>query len=381
MVGLSDLAEHVAALPLIDHHVHGAFARSLPRADFEVHLNEGSPDPVPPWMTQFDSQLGFAIRRWCAPLLDLPAHAPAEAYWARRCELGVAEVTGRFLRAAEVSDWLVDTGYAADAVLGPDGMAGASGAAAHEIVRLESVAEEVAAEVTAGGVAGRGYADAFGDRLARAARGAVGVKSILAYRGGLAVEPSRPAAREVADAARRWIDGGGGRLVDPVLLRHGLHAAVDLGLPIQIHTGLGDRDLDLPAANPVHLLDFLRLPAVAAVPVLLLHCYPYHREAAYLTQAFPNVHLDVGLAMNHLGVRSRELLAESFELAPFAKLLYSSDAWGPPELHHLGAVLWRRAVTDTFGRWVRDGDWSAADAVRVAGMVGRGNAARVYGLG
>ncbi|MDQ4118882.1 MAG: amidohydrolase family protein [Actinomycetota bacterium] len=371
------LAGHVAALPLVDHHVHGAFTADMDRAEFEVHLNEGSPDPVPDWMSQFDSQLGFAIRRWCAPVLDLPERVPADAYWARRTELGVAEVTGRFLRAAGVSDWLLDTGYVAGAVHGPDGMAASSGSTAHEIVRLETLAEEIAAD----GVPGSAYADEFGARLARATRDAVGVKSVLAYRAGFGIDLTRPPAGDVARAAQRWVDSGGGRLGDPVLLRHGLHAAVERGLPIQLHTGLGDRDVDLPDANPVRLRDFLCLPEVAAVPVMLLHCYPYHREAGYLTQAFPNVYMDVGLALNHVGVRSRAVLAESFELAPFAKLLYSSDAWGPPELHHLGAVLWRRAITTTFGGWVRDGDWSSDDAIRVADMVGRGNAARVYRLG
>ena len=31
------------------------------------------------------------------------------------------------------------------------------------------------------------------------------------------------------------------------------------------------------------------------------------------------------------------------------------------------------------GRWVREGDWTLADAVRVVRMIGRENAARVYG--
>lgn len=371
------LAEHVASIPLVDHHVHGAFAGELGRAEFEVQLNEGSPEPVPGWMTQFDSQLGFAIRRWCAPLLDLPARAPADVYWARRTELGVAEVTGRFLRAAGVSNWVVDTGFAPETVLDPAAMAAASGTAAHEIVRLESLAEQLAAE----GVPGREYADRFGSRLWRATRDAVGVKTVLAYRTGFDIDWSRPGPREVADAAGRWVDTGGGRLVDAVLIRHGLHAAVERGLPIQIHTGLGDRDLDLHRSNPVLLADFLRLPEVAAVPIVLLHCYPYHREAAYLAQAFPGVHFDIGLALNQVGLRSREVVAESFELAPFAKQLYSSDAWGPAELHHLGAALWRRAITTVFGSWVEDGDWSLADAKRVAGMVGRENAVRVYRLG
>jgi predicted TIM-barrel fold metal-dependent hydrolase len=78
-------------------------------------------------------------------------------------------------------------------------------------------------------------------------------------------------------------------------------------------------------------------------------------------------------------VRSLELIAESLELAPFAKQLYSSDAFGPPELHLLGSVLWRRGMARVLGRWVREGDWSVADAVRVVRMIGSQNAERVYG--
>src|ERR1035438_8969041 len=381
--GEHGLADYVGSVPLVDHHVHGAFTSELNRADFEQSLNEASPDPIPDWMTQFDSQIGFAIRRWCAPLLGLPAHASADDYWARRCELGGQQVTALFLGAAGVSDWLVDTGYGAETILGPAGMSAASGGRAHTIVRLESLAEQLAA----GDDSGRDYAEGFRARLATAAEDAVGVETIIAYRSGFDIDLSRPDEAAVRDAASRWIDaaqpagrGGPARLDDQVLLRFGLHAAVDLGLPIQVHTGLGDRDLDLHKVNPLLLLDFLRIPEVAAVPVLLLHCYPYHREAGYLAQAFHNVYFDVGLSVNFLGARSLALVAESFELAPFAKQLYSSDAWGPPELHHLGSVLWRRAMAATLAGWVDAGDWSAADAARVAAMVAGGTARRVYGL-
>jgi predicted TIM-barrel fold metal-dependent hydrolase len=374
-----ELAAHVASVPLVDHHVHGAFAGEITRAELEVALNEGSPDAVPPWMTMMDSQLGFAVRRWCAPVLDLPPHASGKEYWARRADLGVAEVTSRLLRAAGVSDWVIDIGYGADTVLGPDAMTAVSGQRAHVVLRLESVAEQLAAE----GVPAAEYADEFRSRLAESAAGAVAVKSVLAYRCGFARDLSQPAEDAVREAAGRWVEGGDGppgRLVDPVLLRFGLHEAVHRGLPIQLHTGFGDRDLDLDKVNPLLLLDFLRDPAVAGVPVMLLHCYPYHREAGYLAQAFSHVYFDVGLALNHVGVRSAEVVAESFELAPFAKQLYSSDAWGPPELHHLGAVLWRRAVQTTVGRWVDDGDWHPDDACRVVDMVAGGNARRVYGF-
>lgn len=370
------MTDFAGQIGLVDHHVHGPFAGELGRADFEFALNEGCAEPIPQWMTQFDSQLGFAIRRWCAPVLDLPPHAAADDYWHRRRELGGEEVTARFLRAAGVTDWLVDTGLAADQLLAPAEMATVSGARGHRIVRLESVAERLFVE----GFSARDYADRFRSRLAAEAANAVGVKTILAYRCGFDIDLTSPDPTSVRIAASRWRDTGRPRLEDPMLLRFGLHAALELGLPLQVHTGLGDRDLDLFRSNPLLLLDFLRLPQVASVPVLLLHCYPYHREAGYLAQAFHNVYFDVGLGVNHLGIRAMELIAESFELAPFAKQLYSSDAWGLPELHYLGATLWRQAVNRTFTRWVDCGGWSTVDAYRVAELVGRRNALRVYGL-
>jgi hypothetical protein len=47
---------------------------------------------------------------------------------------------------------------------------------------------------------------------------------------------------------------------------------------------------------------------------------------------------------------------ESLELAPFGKVLFSSDAWGPPGLHYLGALLWRRATVRILGDRVARGD-------------------------
>ncbi len=75
------------------------------------------------------------------------------------------------------------------------------------------------------------------------------------------------------------------------------------------------------------------------------------------------------------------MVARSLELAPFRQVLYSSDAAGPAELHHLGARLWRRGMAAALGGRVGAGDWSATDATRVATLVGRDNARRVYDLG
>jgi predicted TIM-barrel fold metal-dependent hydrolase len=206
----------------------------------------------------------------------------------------------------------------------------------------------------------------------------VATKSILAYRGGFDGELSAPTDRAVAEAAARWRDRGGVRLTDRVLLRFGLHEALRVGKPLQFHIGLGDRDCDLHRTNPMLLLDFLR--ESGQMPIVLLHCYPYEREAGYLAQAFNNVYLDTGLSINHLGARSQAFIARTLELAPFRKILYSSDAFGPAELHYLGSRLWRRGIGAVLAEFVDRGEWSLADAMRVADLVGRDNARRVYGL-
>jgi predicted TIM-barrel fold metal-dependent hydrolase len=367
-----------AELRLVDHHVHGAFAAAPDRTGFEEALREGPGGPVPPWMSAFDSQLGFAVRRWCAPLLDLPPHAAPDAYWRRRGELGEREVGARLLPAAGVDHWLVDTGYRGDALTSPDALGRAAGGHGHHVVRLEALAEALAAR----GTSPAAYPRAFRELLHESTRDAVAVKTVAAYRTGLDLDWDAPEPAQVRAAAARWLTQAGPapRLADPVLVRHAVHCAVERGLPIQVHTGFGDPDLDLRRADPLLLTGLLRQPAVAAVPVMLLHCYPFHREAGYLAQVFDQVYCDVGLAVNHVGARAAAVVAESMELAPFAKLLYSSDAWGAPELHFLGAALWRRATVAVLRGWVDAGDWSEPDARRVVRMIGRENALRAYRL-
>ncbi|AFS14752.1 MULTISPECIES: amidohydrolase family protein [Mycobacterium avium complex (MAC)] len=364
-----DLAEHIGAVTLIDQHVHGCWLAAGDRRRFENALNEANTEPIAD--SGFDSQLGFAVRAHCAPALGLLEHVDPQAYWDRRRQFAEDELARVFLSAAGVGDWLVDTGIGGGGLAGVGQIARMSGGRAHEIVRLEEVAEQAAQ-------AAGDYAAAFEEILHRRAADAVGTKSILAYRGGFEGDLSEPSTAEVAEAADRWRARGGTRLRDRILLRFGLHQALRLGKPLQFHVGFGDRDCDLHKANPLLLLDFLRRSD--GVPIVLLHCYPYEREAGYLAQAFNNVYLDGGLSVNHLGARSPAFLGRLLELAPFSKILYSSDGFGPAELHFLGAVLWRRGLHRVLREFVDRGDWSEADAIRVVDLIARENARRIYGL-
>ena len=371
-------SELTRTVPLIDHHCHGVVSGESDRPGLEALISEGGAPPD--GETTFDTPVGLAIRRHCAPVLDLEPHAPVEEYLARRFELGTAEVNRRYLGATGTSRYLVDTGHRPHGLTTPQEMSDLTGSATSHIVRLESVAETVADQ----GVDAGEFARRFADQLAAetAAVGAVGVKSVAAYRTGLRLAPERPSQAEVTQAAARWLSRGPGeggwRVADPVLQRLTLWGAVDLGLPIQFHVGFGDSDIRMSEVDPTLLTDWLHQHRV---PVMLLHCWPHHRQASYLACIYPHVHLDVGSVLHYVGPRrSIEVLAEAAEVTPFTRLLYSSDAYGAPELYLLGALNYRLALAALLRDRVESGEWAAADAERFAHLVSHGNAERVYGL-
>ncbi len=370
--------ELLSTIALVDHHTHSIVTGGLDRESFVEMLTE-SDRPAAAAATGMDSQVAVAVRRWCAPLLGLPAHVPAEEYLERRLATPIKEVADRLLRAAGFAHLLVDTGYRADGLLALDALGRATAAQVGTIVRLETLAERVASS----GIGAAAFADAFRAALEDEAADAVGLKSIIAYRHGLDFDPAPPTAAEVLEHAGTWlrqVEGGGPvRLVNPILLRFVLWEGVAIGKPLQLHTGYGDTDLDLHRCDPLLLTEFLRATE-AACPVMLLHTYPYQRHAGYLAQMFPHVFLDVGLAVNYAGAASAQVVAESLELAPFTKVLFSSDAWGLPELHLLGSWLFRRSMSRVIGEWVAADDWSPADAERVIRLVCADNARRVYRL-
>jgi len=65
----------------------------------------------------------------------------------------------------------------------------------------------------------------------------------------------------------------------------------------------------------------------------------------------------------------------------FTKQLYSSDAFALAELHYLGALLFRRSLAAILEDWVRRDECSAAETDRIAELLGRANARRIYPLG
>jgi predicted TIM-barrel fold metal-dependent hydrolase len=172
-----------------------------------------------------------------------------------------------------------------------------------------------------------------------AASGAVGFKTIVAYRTGLAVDPSvKIDEAEAALGDRRT--GAVRRMAKPVrdlVIKTVLERAADLERPVQFHTGFGDSDIRLAGSNPLLLEDLLHSPAGSKATIVLIHgSYPWHEEVAYLATVRPNVYAEISLSNLFAPLGTGERLARLLELAPREKVLAGSDGHHLPETHWFG---------------------------------------------
>ena len=372
MLDLSEIA-------VVDNHCHGVFSDTAPVGldTYRHRFTECAGEPFGPEHTSSAIHYLWAIRQLAGALECDPTE---EAVLAARAALSQEQLDARFLRAANIAWLLVDDGYPDPAdVEDREGLARRGGFQVGWVERVESVAERLAAK-------GEKFAlfdEDLRDHLASArARGVCGLKTVAAYRSGLAI--GWHDRDDVHAAYKRMRRMPRPRVSEQPLVDHivslTMEAAAEQDLPVQFHTGYGDSDADLLLASPLHLAPLLRrFPSVA---VVMLHgSYPYTREAAVLAATYPNAYVDVSYAIPFL--TSSELYAvthQAIAAAPVARVMYSSDAVGLPEQHWLGAVRGRRALGAALGDLVALGDITAAQGRSLAELVLRGNAERIYQL-
>ncbi len=373
-------------IPLIDHHCHGIMPGELSFEQFEDVISEAFA-PAPAGTSHWDKPVAMSIRRWCAPVLDLPKFASPQDYIARRAELGGTEVNQRFMKAAKFEMLLVDSGNRPGELCSVEEVGKIAGVPSREVVRMESVAERV---MERSGVTAAGYADAFEAELRASLHdNVVGLKTVVAYRATLNIDYTRPSAAEVTQAAGAWLAeieaSGNVRITDSVLERHLLWLGADVarenGYPMQFHIGIGDPDIELNKVDPSLLTPFIREAEAWKFPITLLHCYPFHRHAGLMAENFPYVYFDVGFVQNWSGPSYQRIMDEALELVPFTKQLYSSDAFGLAELYYLGAMRFRTSVARALSGWIEADEFPADEAGRVMELIGSGNTRRIYPLG
>jgi len=239
---------------------------------------------------------------------------------------------------------------------------------------------------------------AFEDRLRAVAADPriVSLKSVIAYRTGLEIDP--PPANQVSaavDNLKRDPESVGllarihvprrtvadvKRLRDHLVWR-ALELSIEMGLPFQIHTGMGDQDIDVETARPGLLARVFRDEQLRHARIVMLHgSYPFYEEGAYLANVFPNVYLDLSEFNPFIGPGVTRVISAILELAPFTKLLYSSDAYGSPELQWIAAKKGRRALSSALGAAVDDGLMTLDTARTAAALILADNVRSLYGL-
>jgi uncharacterized protein len=228
----------------------------------------------------------------------------------------------------------------------------------------------------------RRYDDTIADALAT--QGFKGVKSIIAYRTGLDVSPlSRTPDQgfQALDAIRRGLGGGSMKKLRDHLLCRALDLCMEHDVPMQIHTGMGDFEVNLVLCRPAYLMELLRFPAYRGCRVLLVHTgYPYHREAAYMANVLPRVWCDLSEGIPFAGNAAWDILRGVIAMAPLTKICYGSDGFKVPEIMYTSAKLGKQAVASVLAELVGDGMLSQCDAESAAGLILSGNARELYRL-
>lgn len=150
---------------------------------------------------------------------------------------------------------------------------------------------------------------------------------------------------------------------------------------MQIHTGMGDWEVQLTQCRPALLMDLLRFPTFRACRVLLVHTgYPYHAEAGYMANVLPNIWCDISEGTPFAGRAARRIIAEVLEMAPVSRVCYGSDAFGAAEPFYASAQLGKQAVAQALQDLTDDDMLSQSEAQQVAGMILSQNARDLYKL-
>jgi predicted TIM-barrel fold metal-dependent hydrolase len=300
---------------------------------------------------------GLTYRRAIRELAAFLECEPSEdAVYEHRSACEFDEYASALLRATGTDVILVYEGYPPPGTWVEREELGALGdCETRPVLRIERVAEESA--VPSLDHVRAQVADARAD-------GFVALKTIVAYRGGLDLEALAPSTRS---------DRIEGTRVRNVLIA-GLEANEATGhpLPVQVHAGFGDSDLFLPRADPGYLKPVVE--RFRDTPFVLLHCYPFVREAGWLAHVYGNVFFDLSLTIPHVA-RPAEAVRQALELAPVSKLLYGSDAARTPELYFLAAKWWREALAEVLGE-----ELDPTEAERAGRRILRENAVELYGL-
>jgi len=380
-----ELREGIGRVTFVDHHVHAPYKRAQAIAldDFRRPFTEASIPAV--WTENIHTLIGYQwMVRELARLLD--REPTEEGVVAARNGMAVLPYHRLLADAANLDACYADDLFAAGQCYPIDVWAEMIGRPVERVLRVETFVEQ-----------GYPECETLDDALHRLtreiaapARRLVSLKSIAGYRTGLAFDP--PSATQRQAAAKAYgelrdasLSGESGRiamkaLVDTIVWT-ALEAAAPQGLPMQFHVAFGDDDIVMTKNDPTLMRALFGHEPFRAVPLVLLHCYPYHRQAGYLASTYPNVYADLGLTIPIVGPGAAAVLAETLELCPTRQLLASTDGHMEPEFQWFAVHVWRWALARILGQYVAWDILDTAAALATASAILHDNALRIYPTG
>lgn len=214
----------------------------------------------------------------------------------------------------------------------------------------------------------------------------VSLKTICGYRGGLSLENfSKHAAADDFEVWKKQIAKQASVRINKSPLYHyfllqtfelaGAHS-----LPVQIHCGIGDDDANLLSCNPALMQNLVRSQTMSNTKFVLLHCFPYVREAAFLASLYPNVYMDLSLSVSLASPIATQIISEALAIAPSTKILAGTDGHSCPEAHWYGAFSWKRGLSQALLQMISGSALTYREAEEIAGSILHDNAVSLYKL-
>jgi hypothetical protein len=372
VIDLSDIS-------IVDHHAHplsragataeaDAFRRWFSEStDAEIHCRH-----VPNTLFFRTAVHWLAEELHCAPALEDVLKA--------RAAIDYEGWTKKLFTQANIQQLYCDDGYSGELAYSHEEMKALLPCEVRPILRLETLAEDL---IRLHETFEEMVAD-FAQRVSRAKRdGYVALKSIIAYRSGLAIVPTGKdlARNRFGDLKNAAMRNRRFRLTDKAFNDYLIWLALDVseeqGLPLQFHTGFGDRDADLLKANPLNLRTVIEM---THAPFVLLHAgWPYYREAAHLAAIYPHVWVDLSLAVPFATTGIPTMVRDVLGMAPFSKVMFATDAFTMPEIYWLAARWGRWGLSQVLEEMVEDGFLAVDEAFDVARQILGRNALALYG--
>ena len=217
------------------------------------------------------------------------------------------------------------------------------------------------------------------------ANGVVGFKSALAYERTLKYDKVSQSEAETAfnriashrGESSSWLEA---KPLQDYMMHQVIRGTIEVGLPLQIHTGLQEgNENTITNSIPTHLLN-LFVEYRAAKFDLFHGGYPYMHEWVTLAKNFANVYADLSWVHIISPEIGRRLLHELIETVPGNKIMaYGGDSI-TVEMAYAHSRMARQVVTRVLSEKVSEGYLKEDEAIFLARRMLRDNPATLFKL-